>query len=174
MHKFVHEVASEFFTTNAPDPLHWTLNSCFGVFHSVSLHLGPFRYYLKLGAIWDELVQLMHKFVLQNRFGIFCNECTRSTPLDPKLMFWCVSLFLGAFFIVLLLDEASCKTGWTGAISAKVCATKSHQNFLQQRHPIHPVGPQTHFLVRLVVFECILDCFVTVRSSIQNGLNWCN
>ena len=29
-----HEVSSEFFTTNAPNPPHWTLNSCFGAFHS--------------------------------------------------------------------------------------------------------------------------------------------
>ena len=29
-----HEVALEFFTTNAPDPPHWTLNSCSGAFHT--------------------------------------------------------------------------------------------------------------------------------------------
>jgi len=27
-----HEVAPQFFTMNAPDPPHWTLNSCFGAF----------------------------------------------------------------------------------------------------------------------------------------------
>ena len=53
-----------------------------------------FRYYMKLGA---ELVQLMEKFVPLSRIGIFRNERTRSTPLDPKLMFWCVSQYLGAF-----------------------------------------------------------------------------
>jgi hypothetical protein len=31
------EVALKFFATNAPDPLHWTQNSCFGVFRTVSL-----------------------------------------------------------------------------------------------------------------------------------------
>ena len=30
--------------------------------------------------------------------------------------------------------------GWTGAINAKVRATKSHQSFLQWTHPIHPIG----------------------------------
>ena len=30
------------FATNAPDPPHWTLNSCFGAFHSIWVHLGPF------------------------------------------------------------------------------------------------------------------------------------
>ena len=37
-----HEVASEFFTTNATDPPHWTLNSRFGAFHTNLVHLGPF------------------------------------------------------------------------------------------------------------------------------------
>ena len=57
------EVASEFFTTNAPDPHHWTLNACFGVSHSIWVHLEMFRYYTKLGEKRVELVQLMQKFV---------------------------------------------------------------------------------------------------------------
>src|SRR4029079_12883344 len=36
----------------------------------------------KLGAKRVELVQ---KFVPRSRIGIFRNECTQSTPLDPKL-----------------------------------------------------------------------------------------
>ena len=43
--------------------LNWTLNSCFRVFRSVSVHLAMFNYYTKLGAKWVELVQLIHKFV---------------------------------------------------------------------------------------------------------------
>ena len=58
---------------------------------SVWVHLAMFHYYTKLGAKRVELVQLMHKFVQWSRFGIFRNECTQPTPLDPKLMFWCVS-----------------------------------------------------------------------------------
>ena len=48
---------------NTPDPPNWTLNSCFGVFHSVWVHLAMFHYYTKLGAKRDELEQLMQKFV---------------------------------------------------------------------------------------------------------------
>ena len=48
----------------------------------------------KLGAKWAELVQ---KFVPRSRVGIFRNEHAWSTPLDPKLMFWCVSYHLGPF-----------------------------------------------------------------------------
>ena len=46
------------------------------------MHLGPFGCLTKLGAKQAELVQ---KFVPRSRVGIFRNECTRSTPLDPKL-----------------------------------------------------------------------------------------
>src|SRR6185437_2303189 len=55
-----HEVTSEFFATNAPNPPHWTLNSCFGAFCTISVHLGQFGRLTKLGAKRPELVQ---KFV---------------------------------------------------------------------------------------------------------------
>ena len=48
---------------NAPDPPHWTLNSCFGASRTIWVHLAMFRYYTKLGAKRVELVQLMQKFV---------------------------------------------------------------------------------------------------------------
>ena len=138
-------------------------------------------------------LQRTQKFVPRSRFGIFCNEFTRSTPLDPKLMFWCVSYYLGEFGTVWLRYETRCKMGrprakvrprshigifrnegtrstpldpklmfqcvsyylvhlglfclryepWckTGRTCAKVRATKSRRNFLQRRHPIHPIGP---------------------------------
>ena len=46
------------------------------------MHSGPFGCLTKLGAKQAELVQ---KFVTRSRVGIFRNERTRSTPLDPKL-----------------------------------------------------------------------------------------
>ena len=55
------------------------------------------------------------KFVPRSRVGSFHNECTRSTPLDPKLMFWCISYYLGAFGTVWLPYETRCKTGRTSA-----------------------------------------------------------
>jgi hypothetical protein len=51
-------------------------------------HFGLFRYCMNFSEKHAELVQLTHKFVQRSRFGIFFNERTRSTPLDPKLMFW--------------------------------------------------------------------------------------
>src|SRR6185437_9567512 len=94
-------------TQSAP----WTLNKCFSPFRSISVHLGSFRNCMKLFAKHTELVQLMQKFVPRSRFVIFRNQSTWSTPLDPKLMFWCVSQCLGAFVIVSELHETRCKTG---------------------------------------------------------------
>jgi hypothetical protein len=52
---------------------------------------GPFRYCTKVSAKLAEQVPLTHKFAKQCRLWIFHNERTRSTPLDPKLMFWSIS-----------------------------------------------------------------------------------
>ena len=101
-----HEVVSEFFATNTPDPPHWIRNWRFGTFHTIWVHSGPFGCLTKLDAKRAKLVQ---KFVPQSPVGICRNERTRYTPLDPKLTFWCVSYYLGAFS--------------------------------QQTYPIHPVGP---------------------------------
>jgi hypothetical protein len=51
----------------------------------------PFHYCRIVDAKLAELVPLTHKFAEQSRVRIFRNERTRSTPLDPKLMFWGVS-----------------------------------------------------------------------------------
>jgi len=129
------------------------------------LHSGLLGCLTKLGAKWAEQVQ---KFVPRSCVVIFRNERTRSTPLDPKLIFWCVSYYLGAFVAVWLPYETRCKTGQT---SAKVHATKSHRNFSQRMHPIHPTVPKIDVLVRFVLFGCIEDRLVALRNSVQNGPN---
>ena len=86
-------VLSEFFAKNAPDPHHWTLNSCFGLFLSIWVHLGPFRYCTKLGAKRAKLVQLMQKFVQQCLVRLFWNE--RSGPHH-----WTLNSCFGAFLSV--------------------------------------------------------------------------
>ena len=58
------------------------------------MHLGPFGCLTELGGKRAELVQ---KFVPRSRVRIFRNEQTRSNPLDPKLTYWCVSYYFGAF-----------------------------------------------------------------------------
>ena len=124
------------------------------------MHSGPFGCLTKLGAKWAELVQ---KFVPRSRVGIFRNERTRSSPLDPKLSFWCVSYYLGAFGTVGLPFGTRSKMGRT---SVKVRAMKSRRNFSQRTHPIHPLDPK-------LTFWCILyylGAFGTIGLPYET---WC-
>ena len=95
------------------------------------------------GTVWlpyetrCKTAELVQKFVPRSRVRIFCNERNRSTPLDPKLTFWCVSYYLGVFGTVWLLYGTRCKMGRN---SANICATKSRRNFLLKTHPIRPIG----------------------------------
>ena len=98
-----HEVSSEFLATNTPDLSRWTLNRCFGAFRTIWVHFGPFGCVMKLSAKRADLVQ---KFVPRSCVGIFHNERTRSTPMDPKLMFCSVLYYLGAFGTVWLPSDA--------------------------------------------------------------------
>ena len=91
------------------------------MFHTIWVHLGPFGCVMKLGAKRAELVQ---KFVPRSRVRIFRNEGTRSTPLDPKLMFWCVSYYLGAFGTVWLRYETRCKSS-SIEVASEFFATKA-------------------------------------------------
>ena len=128
-----HEVASKFFTTNAPDPPHWTKTEVLVRFEL-------------FGCIPDRLVAL--RYLVQNESNYakvramksrrnFLQQTHLIHPIDSKLTFWCISYYLGAFGTVLLPHETRCKTGRT---SAKVRATKSLQNVSQRTHPIHPIG----------------------------------
>ena len=110
---------------------------------------------MKLGAKGAKLVQ---KFVPQSRIGIFRNDRTQSTPLDHKLMFWCVLYHLGAFGAVRWPYETR---GKTGLISAKVRATKSRRNFSNEHTRSTPLDPKSCFgafrmiLVHLEPFGCL-------------------
>ena len=112
------------------------------MFRCVSYYLGAFgtvwlRY--KLGAKRAELVQ---KFVPRSRVGIFHTERTRSIPLDPKLPFWCVSYYLGAFGTVWLPYETQSKTGRT---SAKVVPRCCVGIFLKEHTRSTPLDPKFLF-----------------------------
>jgi hypothetical protein len=78
----------------------------------------------------------------QSRVGIFRNGRTRSTPLDPKLTFWCISYYLCAFVTVWLPYQTRCKTGRS---TAKVRATKSRRNFSHERTQSTPLDPKLTF-----------------------------
>ena len=105
-----HEVVSEFFATNAPDPAYWTLNSCFGEFCTIWVHLVPFGYLTKLGAKRAGVVQ---NFVLRAMKSCrnFSQQTTRSTPLDPNLIFHCISYYFWCIWDSLLRYNTQFKTG---------------------------------------------------------------
>ena len=164
--KFVPQSRIGIFLNNAPDPPHWTLNSYFGVSCTIWINLGPFGCLTKLSAKWAELMQ---KYVTWSRVIIFRNEHTRLSPLGAKLMFWCISYYLGAFGAVWLPYKTRCKTSRNGA---KVRAMKSGRNFSQ--NPLDPpYRTLTSFLVRFVLFGSIWDSLVALQHSVQNGPNWC-
>ena len=135
------------------------------------MHSGPFVCLTKLGAKQAELVQ---KFVPRSRVEIFRNERTRSTPLDPKQTFLCVSYYFGALvrFILfgcirgrLVAYETRCETGRT---SAKVHATKSHRNFLHERAQSNPLDPKLTFW-RVSYY---LGAFGTFGCLTKLGAKW--
>ena len=105
------------------------------MFWCISYYMGAF------GTIWlpyeigAKRAELVQKFVPRGHVGIIRNERTRSTPLDPKLKFWCVSYYLGAFGTVWLPYQTRYKMGGT---SAKVRATKSCRIFFATKAPEPP------------------------------------
>ena len=114
---------------------------------------GPFGCLTKLNAKRAELVQ---KFVPRSRVLSFRIKHTRLSPLGPKLIFWCVSYYLGTFGTVWLPYKTLCKTGRSGA---KVRAMKSCQNFSQWTYPSTPLNPNLMFH-SVSYYFC---AFVTVR-----------
>ena len=160
-----HEVPLELFATNAPDAPHWSLNSCFGAFRTILEHLWPFCCLKKLEAKRAKLVQ---KFVSRSHFGFFCNECTRSTTLDPKPMFWRVSYYFDAFGTVWLARKTRWKTGRT---NAKVRATKLVRIFCNECTRSTPLDPK-------LMFWCVsyyLSAFGTVfcpKTLSAKRVNW--
>ena len=57
------------------------------MFCCVSYYLGAFGTVWLVTKLGGKRAELVQKFVPRSRIGIFLNERTRSTPLDPKLMF---------------------------------------------------------------------------------------
>ena len=132
------------------------------------MHLGPFSCLTKLGAKRAELVQ---KFVPRSRVGIFRNERTRSIPVDPKLMFWCVLFYLGALRTVWLRYETRCKTGRT---SAKVRAQSRVGIFRNECTRSTPLDPKlmfwyvSYYLGYLGPFGCLTKLGANRAELVQN------
>ena len=99
------------------------------------MHLGPFGCLTKLKAKQTELVQ---KFVPRSRVGIFRNERALSTPLDPKLKImvrFILWVYLGPFGCLTKLSAKRAELMQKFVPRGRVVV------FLQQTHPIYPIGP---------------------------------
>ena len=140
-----------------PKQMFWCVSYYLGAFWAIWL---PYETRCKTGPT--------SVFMPRSCVRIFRNERTRSTPLDPKLMFCYVSYYLGGIGTIWLPYGTRCKTGQT---SSKVRATKVRRNFSQRTHPIHPIGPYTDVLTRFVLFGRIWDRLFALRNSVQNGPN---
>ena len=106
------------------------------MFHTIWGHLGPFGGLTKLDVKWAELVQ---KFVPQSHVEIFHNERARSTPLDPKLMFWCVLYHLCAFGTVGCLTKLGAK--WA-ELMLKFVPRSRVRIFRNERNRSNPLDPK--------------------------------
>jgi hypothetical protein len=110
------KVSSEFFATNAPDPLHWTQNSCFGTFR---------------------------------------NERTRSTLMDPKLIFRGISdRFINA------QKSMQNRPNWYHY------RTSSPHNVASEFFATN--APDALHLSQNSCFRGISDHFITARKLMQN------
>ena len=162
----------EFFGTNALDPHHWTLNSCFGLFLSVWVHWNRFAIAKKLAAKHTKLVQLMQKFRPRCLVRIFCNERSWSTLLDPKLMFWCVSYRSGAFWTVSLLHETWCKSAKLVQLMQKFmpqCRSRIFRNECSRSTPLDPKLMFCFVSFRLGAFGTVSLLHETCCKTRQTG-----
>ena len=129
--RLCHEVASEFFATNAPDPPHWTLNSCFGVFRTIWVHLVLFGYLTKLGAKWAEVVQNSCHEVASEFF-------VANAPDPPHWTLNSCFVLFGCIWDRLVALQNSVQNG------LKWCKSSCHEvvsEFFTTNHSIHPIGP---------------------------------
>ena len=128
------------------------------------VHSGPFGCLTKLGAKWAELLQ---KFVPRSRVGIF-RESIRSTTLDPKLMFWCVLYYLGAFGTVWFHTKLGAKRA---ELEQKFVPRSRVGFFHNERIQSTALDPKTDILECFLLFGCIRDRLVSLRNSVQNEPN---
>ena len=139
------------------------------MFRSNWVHLESFRNYMKLGAKRGELVQLMQKFVTRSCLGIFCNEHNQSTPLDPKLMFWCVWYCLDAFGIISFPYETHSK--WTEVVQLmqKFMPRSRVRIFCNKRTRSTTLDPKLMFLFVSYYFSAVGTVWLACKTWWKMG-----
>ena len=127
------------------------------------MHLGPFGWLAKLDG---KRAVLMQKFVPRSRVRIFRNERTRSTPLDPKLMVWCVSYYLGAFGTVFCPTTLSAKrVNWCKSS----CHDVALEFFEKERTRSTPLGSKLLFSCNLYYFGAFGTIWLPNKTRCRTG-----
>ena len=104
-------------------------------FWCISYNLCTFGTVCCVTTFSSKRAKLVQKFVPRSRIGIFCNKRTRSTPLDPKLTFWCVSYYFWGN-LVALRNSVQNVPNWCKSLCHEVAS-----EFFARTHPIFPIGP---------------------------------
>src|SRR6185312_8144738 len=99
----------------------------------------------------------------------FSQQTTRSTPLNPNLMFRCISYYLGTFGTVCCLQQ-SVQNGlnwWQNS-----CHEVASEFFVANAPNLAHCTLNSSFGVFCTIWTH-LDRLVALQNSMQNGPNWC-
>ena len=134
------------------------------------MRFGLFRYYTKLDTKRAELVQLKQKFVPRSRIRIFHNERTRSTPLDPKFMFWCVRTIWCIWdHLVDLRNSVQNGPNWCKSSHHEVAS----EFFATNARDPPPLDPKLMFWCVSYNFDAFWTVWLPYKTWCKNGPNRC-
>ena len=125
------------------------------MFRCISDYLGAFGIVCCVTTLSSKWAKLVQKFDPRSRFGIFHSECTRSTPLDSKLMFWFVLYYLDAFGPFGCLTKLNAKLA---ELVQKFVPRSRVLSFRIKHTRLSPLGPK-------LIFWCVsyyLGAFGTI------------
>ena len=127
------------------------------------MHSGLFGCPTKLDAKRADLVQ---KFVPRSRVRIFHNERTRSTPLDPKLMFLVRFVLFGCIWDRFLPYNTQCKTG---QLVQKFVPQSRVGIFRNERTRSTPLDSKLLFLRNLYYFGAFGTIWLPYKTRCRTG-----
>jgi hypothetical protein len=139
---------------NAPDPLHWTQNSYFGAFRTVSL-LHESR--CKTGRTNAINVQVRGRKSCQN----FSQRTQTMHSIGPK------THVLGRFRSFRYCMKVDAKLAELAPLTHKFAKHSRVGIFRNERTQSTPFRPKH-------MFRGVSDVFVTARKLMQNWPNWCH
>jgi hypothetical protein len=139
---------------NAPNPRHGTPNSCFGAFWTI-----PLQHELRCKSGRSGVVNAQVRPTMSRRTFFAMNA--------PDPAHWSLDSCFAAFGTAPLLHKLRCKSYRIGVINAQVRPTISHRNFLQRTHQIHPIGPESHVLVRFGPFCYMMNSGRKMAELVQ-------